>query len=207
MDVSRFLKGAACGACVAVGLVASAWAQAPTTAPDPKFYIRPNVLEDMREFLEQPVINLSVEAQNARRGDLTEQDIEALDQQWRAETEAEDQPLIAATLTSPASAYLTQVQAQAGGLYVALFVMDRYGLNVGQSVATADYWQGDEAKFLSTFPKGAGAVFIDEPEFNDDFKAWVVQVNMTLVNDGTPIGSATVEVNLDELRRRAMLSQ
>lgn len=179
----------------------------PGTPPDPRAYIKPAFIEEMREVVRAPVIVMSTQAQNDRRRGMTASDIDALDKQWRAQTKADDQPLIAVTLMSPASTYLTQVQARSVGLYSALFVMDRNGLNVGQSVATSDYWQGDEDKFLKTFPIGPDAVFIDAPEYNDDLKIWVAQVNLTVTDGTTPIGAATFEVNLDELRRRALLAR
>lgn len=187
----------------AIGLALVAGTPALAQTPDvPEALIRKHIPE-LRRFLETPVIDISVQAQNEQRGDMTEAEILVLDKQWRAETEADEQPLIAAVLTNPASSYLTQVQARAGGLYTALFVMDKNGLNVGQSVPTADYWQGDEDKFQKTFPKGADAVFIDRPEYDDTFKTWIVQVNLTLSRDGMPIGAATVDLNIEELTRRA----
>jgi hypothetical protein len=82
--------------------------------------------------------------------------------------------------------------------------MDANGLNVGQSSITGDYWQGDEAKFQKTFPNGADAVFIDEPEWDDDNKIWRAQMNMSIADpdNGKTIGAATVEFNLTELQRR-----
>lgn len=199
----KLIYSAAIAAILAIGNYP---AQAnPSRAPDAEALITQTMIEQFREMLEVPVILMSVKAQNQRRQSITKEDIEALDQKWRAETEidAADQPLIAATLSSPASSYLTQIQADARGLYAALFVMDQYGLNVGQSAVTSDYWQGDEAKFQKTFPQGAGTVFIGEPEYDDTFGTWLVQVNLTLDDDGIPIGAATVELDLNVLARRA----
>ncbi len=189
---------------LATGIVlAASTASAQQPAPDARTLITPKMVEDMRSFLDAPLVTMSVKAQNERRIGITQGDIDSLDQEWRAELKTDDQPLIAATLSSPASAYLTQVQANSGGLYIALFVMDANGLNVGQSAVTSDYWQGDEDKFIRTFPVGPDAVFIDAPEFNDEFNVWMVQVNLTLAESGKAIGSATVEMNLTELARRA----
>lgn len=187
---------AAAAAMLAAGPVAAA-----EPPPVPDALIRAH-LPDLREIFAARVITMSIQAQNDRRKGLGEAQIKALDDQWRAETDAEDQPLIAATLTSPASAYLTQVQARSGGLYNALFAMDVNGLNVGQSVPTSDYWQGDEAKFLKTFPVGPDAVFIDAPEYDDGLRAWIVQVSLTVSQDGRQIGAATVDLNIGELTRR-----
>ncbi|WP_246008371.1 hypothetical protein [Afifella aestuarii] len=175
-------------------------------APDPKRLIDASVMDDIRSWMDSEVVRLSVRTQNQRYGTLEQAKIDQLDEQWKAEREAVDKPLIAATLSNPLSVYLTRMQGQSAGLFVEIFVMDDKGLNVGQSSITGDFWQGDEAKFQETYPKGAGVVFIDAPEFDDTLHIWRAQVNMTLADEAsnTPIGAVTVEVNLTELARRKL---
>lgn len=179
-------------------------ANAEEAAPDPQALITPDVIKGVVEWLENPIVALSVNAQNHLRGSLSQADIDALDNQWVTEREAEDKPLISATLSAPLSIYLLRVQAGSLGLYPEIFVMDANGLNVGQSAITGDYWQGDEAKFQKTFPNGSGAVFIDEAEWDEDRMIWRAQLNLTVDDPetGKPIGAATVEFNLTELQRR-----
>ena len=176
--------------------VAASAESPPTSIIDAK------VISQIREVLARPVVTISVQAQNRYYGQLSAEDIDKLDKQWRAERESDDQPLIGAVMSSPLSTYLTLVQAQSQGLYSEVFVMDRNGLNVGQGAVTSDFWQGDEAKFQKYFQVGPDAVFIDEPEFNDDFKTWLAQVNLTIVHNGDKIGAATFEINVTELARR-----
>ncbi|MBO0345641.1 hypothetical protein J0X15_10460 [Roseibium sp. CAU 1637] len=181
---------------------------ADSTAPDAKALITDKVIETARGWLANPIVGLSVNSQNKRRGALKAEDIEALDQKWRTEREMDDKPLISATLSAPLSIYLLRIQSEGIGLYRELFVMDANGLNVGQSAITGDYWQGDEAKFQKTFPEGKGAIFIDEAEWDEEFGIWKAQLNLTLSDEtsGEPIGSATIEFNLTELQRRQGLS-
>lgn len=201
---TRRLKAAVVGAMLVTGLMPSlAQAQYQPPAPDVNRLVTPAFVEKLRGVLQAPLIVMSVQAQNERRAGISSTEIDKLDKVWRAERGAEDQPLVAATMSSPASSYLTQIQADSVGLYAAMFVMDRNGLNVGQSAITSDYWQGDEDKFLKTYPVAADAVFIDAPEYLDDLKIWMVQVNMTLSHNGAAIGSTTVELNLTELARRS----
>lgn len=173
-------------------------------APDASALITPTVVAEVRSWLANPIVALSVNAQNDLRGQLAQSEIDALDAQWRTEREAEDKPLIAATLSAPLSIYLLRIQAKSVGLYPEIFIMDANGLNVGQSSITGDYWQGDEAKFQKTFPNGADAVFIDEPEWDEDNKIWRAQMNMSIADpdNGKTIGAATIEFNLTELQRR-----
>jgi merozoite surface antigen 2c len=162
-----------------------------------------DAIAQIREWLKKPVVEISINAQNKRYASIPQEEIDALDKQWRAERKSEDQPLIAATLSSPLSNYLTQIQAGSGGLFTEIFVMDAKGLNVGQSSITSDFWQGDEGKFQKTFPNGADAVFVDEAELNEGTKTWRAQVNLTIANaENQPIGAVTVEYNLTELARR-----
>lgn len=197
-----FSKVAIAAAVVAMSVLP---ARAEPPRPDVNTLISQDFINQTREWLANPIVPLSVKAQNASRGKLSQADIDALDKQWVAERDADDKPLIAATLSAPLSIYLLRVQAKSLGLYTELFVMDANGLNVGQSSITGDYWQGDEGKFQKTFPVGATAVFIDEPEWDDDRKIWAVQMNLTLADPSTsaPIGAATIEVNLTELQRRS----
>lgn len=193
-----------CAAALVGALFTAAPAFARESAPDTGL-INNAVVADIRAFLNSELVSRSIIAQNEKYGDLAQAEIDRLDKQWRAERELDDKPLISVTLSNPLSSYLTRVQANALGLYAAIFVMDKNGLNVGQSAITGDFWQGDEAKFKKTFPVSPSAVFIDEPERLDEFDTWIAQVNLTLVDpqSGAAIGAATVDVNLIELERRA----
>jgi len=184
----------------------SAFAQPP--APNAAQLINPDIRAEIGQWMNQEIVRLSIRAQNERYGALTQSDIDSLDKQWLAEREAADKPLIAATLSNPLSVYLSRMQGRSLGLYAEIFVMDRNGLNVGQSSITSDFWQGDEAKFQKTFPKGADAVFLDKPEWDENFKVWRAQFNLSITDkDGTTvIGAATIEINLTELARRQGLS-
>lgn len=196
-------KPAYLAAILLLGTVSGAMANTP---PDLSGMDTKALYEQINTWLDREIVSLSVEAHNETYGDLKEADIIKLDDQWRAETKADDKPLIAATLSSPLSIYLTRMQGQSYGLFVEVFVMDEVGLNVGQSSITSDFWQGDEAKFQKTYPVGKDAIFVDEPEWDDTLKIWRVQVNKSLVNPKSNelIGAATIEVNLTELARRQL---
>jgi len=174
------------------------------TPPDAAKLITPDVIAAVKKLLAQPVTVISIGASNDGHAKIDQGGIDTLDKEWKAETKAEKQPLIAEMLSSPLSNYLLYLQAQSAGLYTEMFVMDDKGLNVGQSSVTSDYWQGDEAKYKKTFQVGPDAIFVDEAEFNDDTKTWRAQLNFTVVDpqSGKPIGAATIEMNLTELERR-----
>lgn len=167
-----------------------------------EWLIRQFVVDEIRSWSSSPVVLLALEASNERYASLDQAGIDALDQQWRAEREVEDQPLITAVLSSPLSSYLTRIQARSRGLYTEIFVMDAKGLNAGQSAITSDFWQGDEGKWQKTFQVGPDAIFIDDIEVNEDTGTENAQVNLSLAQDGQVVGAITVEINVTELRRR-----
>lgn len=171
---------------------------------NPETLISEAFIGELREVIGHEIVQITVAAQNARHDGIGQAEIDDLDKQWRSEREAADKPLISATLSNPLSVYLLRMQARSGGLYTEIFIMDEYGLNVGQSSITSDYWQGDEAKYKKTFQVGPDTVFIDEPEWKADTGIWRAQVNMTIADNdsGERIGAAVFEINLTELKRR-----
>jgi hypothetical protein len=179
-------------------------AAAPAPAPISADIIKPEFVETLRQQLQQPVTILSVASSNKHHEGVQQAEVDKLDEAWKSEAKSDDQPLIAEILSSPLSSYLLYTQAKSAGLFTEIFIMDKFGLNVGQSSVTSDYWQGDEDKFQKTFQVGPDAVFIDEPEYDDGTKTWRVQVNLTIVDPASKaaIGAATAEINLTELQRR-----
>jgi hypothetical protein len=171
--------------------------------PDIAKLVSSSVIEEMHKFIDTEIVQVSIQAQNDRFNNLAQDKIDQLDGQWKAEREAADKPLIAATLSNPLSVYLARMQGKSLGLYAEIFVMDQMGLNVGQSSVTSDFWQGDEDKYQKTFAVGEDALFVDEPEWDEDFKIWRNQVSFTIVSpEQKKIGAVTVELNLTELERR-----
>jgi hypothetical protein len=172
------------------------------TAAADEWLIRDYLIDEVRQWSGSPVVLMTLEASNERYATLDRAGIDALDRQWVAEREVEDQPLITAVLSSPLSSYLTRIQSNSQGLFSAIFVMDATGLNAGQSAITSDFWQGDEAKWQKTFQVGPDAIFIDEIEINEETGTEIAQLNLSIAQEGKVVGAITVDVNLTELRRR-----
>lgn len=162
------------------------------------------LVPEMRRMLETPVAIIAIRAQNERHATIDQATIDRLDKQWRAETKASEQPLIAQLMGSPFSAYLIRIKAESQGLFSEVFVTDNVGLNVGQSSLTTDYWQGDEAKYQKTFLVGPDAVNVSKVEIDGKSGSRRQQIDFTIVDPETrkPIGAATMEIDLDELARR-----
>ena len=190
--------------CVSAFLMLSPSLATAQNLPPSKALIDSNVIDSLKEFVNTEIVTVSIKNQNTKYGEIKQDRIDNLDQQWRSEYESDIQPMISAVLSNPLSSYLTRVQAHSIGLYTEIFVMDAHGLNVGQSNISSDFWQGDEDKFQKTFPIGSDSIFIDEPEYNAEQGTWTTQVNMSIADPdtNTSIGAITIEVNLTELERR-----
>ena len=155
------------------------------------------------QWIHDPLIVNSVKEQNAKHAALTQDEIDSLDKQWRAEKKSGDRPMIDEVLANSLSVFLRKIKDDSNGLLSEVFIMDDKGLNVGQSDVTSDYWQGDEGKWQNTYLVGPDAVFVDEREFDDSSRKFLIQVNIPVVDPETkaPIGAATLGVSLVKLIR------
>jgi len=152
---------------------------------------------DLKAWINDPGIVAAILSQNAQTASLSEAEIINRDKTWRAEVGSASTPTIDGVLNAPVSAFLTDQVSASGGRITEVFVMDQVGLNVAASGVTSDYWQGDEAKFLETYPKGAGAVFVDEVELDESTQTYQGQVSFSIMDpaSGAVIGAITVGLN------------
>lgn len=163
--------------------------------------IRQLIESKFKVWMSDPIIIEAIRAQNKAHSDLTQADIDGLDKKWRAETSSASKPMINELLGRPASKKLLAHKNEGEGLFTEIFVMDNRGLNVAQSDATSDYWQGDEAKWKKTFLAGPRAVFIDDVEFDESTQTYQSQVSLSVPDPdtGEVIGAVTIGVNLELL--------
>lgn len=149
----------------------------------------------IKAWLNNPVVINAVKASNDKHASLTQADIDALDKQWRAD----DADLINGVMDNELSTYLKGIEADGAGMYTEIFVMDNKGLNVGQSVKTSDYWQGDEAKWQETYLKGADSIHLSDVEEDESSQTFQMQISLPVVDGSDVIGAVTVGVNAENL--------
>lgn len=149
-------------------------------------------------WLIKPLLIDLLRAQNAAHAGLTQANIDVLDAQWRAERSGGERPLIDKVMSNPLSQFLQELQEKSDGLFTEIFVMDSKGLNVGQSVISDDYWQGDEAKWRKSFLVGRNARHIGEAEFVEATGRYQAQLSMPIVDpkSGAVIGAVTLGVDI-----------
>ena len=141
-----------------------------------------------------PVIVEAVKAENAKGKTLDQ--IKEMDKKWRAHAGIAD--YMQAMMDSKCGKHIAGIQNSAP-YYAEIFVMDNQGANVAMTDKTSDYWQGDEAKFKESFAGGAGAVFVDEVEFDDSTQAYLVQVSVPVKDGGNAIGAITFGIDIDQI--------
>ncbi len=163
--------------------------------------LRNLVNSTFKAWVSDPLLVNAIRSQNQAHSGLAQSDIDALDKKWRAETGSSVRPMIDELLGRPASKKLLGYKHEGEGLFTEIFVMDNRGLNVAQSDATSDYWQGDEAKWKKTFLAGPDAVFIDGVEFDESTQTYQSQVSMAIADpdNGAVIGAITIGVNVELL--------
>jgi ABC-type amino acid transport substrate-binding protein len=152
----------------------------------------------IRNWVDSREVISSVRMQNESMREVTIKDIEVLDKQWRSEVASKERPSINKLLNNPLSKYLRDVQEASKGLYTEIFVVDRNGLNVGQSKSTSDYYQGDEKSFQKSFGQGVGGTNIGGIEYDDSTRTFQVKVSLTIGDEyKTPIGAVIVGIDVE----------
>ena len=163
--------------------------------------MRSYVETEVRRWASDPLLVAAVSTQNAVTEGYDQAQIDALEAQWAAQAGQFDQPLIAQVTTGPAAEFLRQQVTASGGILAEVILMDARGLNVASSGETSDYWQGEEAKYLETYPNGPGAMHFGEVEFDESVQGYVGQVSFSFVapDSGQVIGAITVGLNAEML--------
>lgn len=174
----------------------------PAQADDVTAQVNDIVAKELRAWAADPALVAAVVAANEAHAPLTQPQIDSLDTAWRAEVDLAARPTIDPVISSPVSQALKAKAEASGGKISEAFVTDNRGLNVAQSGITSDFWQGDEAKFTETFPKGAEAVHVGEVEFDESTQTYQVQASFTVTDpaSGAPIGSMTLGLNAEMLQ-------
>ena len=179
--------------------LAAALALAPAAqAAEPDDSMVAYVNGKVRVWFLDAALQQAIVASNVQHQGMSEAEILALDTLWRAEVGSSDAPTITPVVESPASAILRGHVDDSGGVISEIILMDNRGMNVAVSSVTSDFWQGDEAKYLETFPKGADAMHVGEIELDESSQTYQAQVSFVVTDAaGTPVGAVTVGLNAE----------
>ena len=193
----RFTK-----ACIAAVCLAGAMT-VPMAHADPEIEAAAQVFveQSVSQWLGNPLIISAIKAQNATHSGLSQSEIDAMDQQWRKETDGAGGSLIEGAVNNELSGFLRGVKDDSQGMVTEVFVMDNKGLNVGQSDVTSDLWQGDEAKWQKTYPEAPNTVFVDDVELDESTQSFQTQISVAIPDPdtGENIGVVTIGVDAEGL--------
>lgn len=173
----------------------------PAAAPpgaglDAEFLFRQRIVDSVLETLETvaaaPQVVTRVIELN-REFDRSRAEIMEIDAAWRA-TRGDQAALFEPYLRGACAEYL-RAQVEAHDTIVELLVMDDTGCLVAAAEKTSDFWQGDEAKWQRSFLGSTGQLFVDEIDYDESSRAYVVQISLPVRNaEGVPIGALTASV-------------
>lgn len=157
---------------------------------------------ELRPLMRKEQMLEAVRASNVVHGADTQEQILAMDREWREQVGKDQQVLIKKVLEGPVSQMLRSAVSNGKGLISEVIVMDAKGLTVGCWPATSDYYQGDEEQYQMTFLKGADARHLGPERLDDSTRMAQRQLSLTLVDptNGTPIGAITFGLNADNLK-------
>jgi hypothetical protein len=186
---------------LAVAVAVAAPVAQPLHADEFEAPLRDLARTELQGWVSDPALVAAVRGQNAAHATIGPEQIDRLEEQWKAEIGAAARPLIDRLLDRPESVALRARQEASQGLVTEVFVMDNRGLNVAQSGVTSDYWQGDEDKWRDTYQMGPDAIHVGEVEYDDSTQTYQSQVSMTVVDPATrmPIGAVTFGVDVSLL--------
>ena len=181
--------------------VCLAFLAAPAFAQDFSAPMQAYFDETLHPLSHDPLILAAVRAQNAQTGGISQEDINARDAEWAAELGTAAPALIGAVMNNEAANHLRDVVAASGGRVTEIILMDSHGLNVAVTTPTSDYWQGDEAKFLETYPHGTEAIHFSDIELDESTGRYQGQISFTVSDEATGevLGAMTVGVDAELL--------
>ena len=133
----------------------------------------------IRELLEDPVIVNEVKKANQQHKDISLQEILKLDTRWRS-TEGIDE-FIEPFLTNEIAHKLIEFQERHPG-FSEIFVVDMYGLNVGQTNKTTDYYQADEDWWIDAYNSGKGKASHGAIEFDESAQTEAISLYIPVMD-------------------------
>lgn len=155
-------------------------------------------LKRVEELAKDPVIVSAVQSTALEHEGITQEEITRLDNQWRA-TEGVSE-FINQFLTNETADVLIKFQEKEGD-FPEIFVTDVYGLNVGQTNKTTDYYQADEGWWVKAYNSGDGKSYYGDIEYDESARAWSTPLYVPVrAGNGEVIG--VVKALLDASRVR-----
>lgn len=124
----------------------------------------------------------AVRSANARDRDISLAEITRLDTEWIASKTAT--PFIQQFMNNTAAFALLAFQ-KTHPRFKEIFIADAYGLNVGETNKTSDYYQADEAWWVNSMNGGTGKVFHGQIEFDQSAQTEAISIYVPIIDLST----------------------
>lgn len=156
--------------------------------------------EILQSFGLSKIVQDRVDAANAAYDNdraAIQQQLDTLDQQWRAAVAADNNadPLVTTVLNDPSSSEMLEF-TETFPDHVEAFVTDRYGGLVASAYRTSDYYQGDEAWWQAAYNNGQGQIYVGQPEFDESSQTLGVILAVPLYEHGTRVVNGVLRSTL-----------
>lgn len=136
----------------------------------------------VRDLIRHPTIIAEVKRANDDHQALSLQEILELDTRWRNAEGVDD--FIKPFITNEVAFLLIQFQEDHIG-FSEVFVTDVYGLNVGQTNKTTDYYQADEDWWIGAYNSGMGKAYHGPIEFDESAQAEAISLYIPIMDPET----------------------
>ena len=148
------------------------------------------------QSLNDPVILSGVRQANEQHKNISLSDIRRLDQRWVTTQGVDD--FIKSFLTNAVALKLLDMQKQNPG-FTEIFVTDAYGMNVGQTNKTSDYYQADEDWWTDTWAGGAGKAQHGPIEYDESAQTESIPLYIPILDPDTKkvIGIAKIVADIN----------
>ncbi len=143
--------------------------------------------EKLKILVANLVVVSEVRASNEKNKNLTQAEIQTLDKEWQASKNIN--PFIQKFLDNKTAEELRAFQNQ-NPSFKEIFVADAYGLNVGQTNKTSDYYQADESWWVDSFNGGVGKITHGKIEFDQSSQTEAISIYLPIMDtaSGKAIG-------------------
>jgi len=165
-----------------------------TLAPEVEAVLDKKILL-ISQLIQDPIIIDAVKKTNEENKNLSLDEILALDKRWRAIKGVND--FISSFLTNEVALKLIEFQEDNLG-FTEIFIADAYGLNVGQTNKTTDYYQADEDWWVDSYAGGQGKSLHGPIEFDESAQTEAIAIYVPVMDPETnrAIGVAKAIVDI-----------
>ena len=181
-------------------LNSDAWVEKNTIFSEEIELLLSKKIDVASKFLNDPVIISNIRQSNEEHKNISLNDIRKLDQRWITTKGIDD--FIRSFLTNAVALKLLELQKQNPG-FKEIFVTDAYGLNVGQTNKTSDYYQADEDWWTDTWADGAGKAQHGLIEYDESAQAESIPLYVPISDPDTKkvVGIAKIVVDITTISR------